>query len=196
MFACILEPGNIDALVEIDKRYIFKLTKDLNMQPIDHLDVIEDSDSEKLESKSSAITTAKEPVFKERRVNDKKKIDLHNADDKKTKEKPRTALQIKDTKTSLRIHVKLLDSLMTLAGEMVLSRNQLLQTISSGSYSNLDAIGQRIDMITSELQEAIMLTRMQPIANVFNNFSRLVRDFAKNLQKEIELTIKGEDVEL
>ena len=196
LFACILEPGNIDALVEIDKRYIFKLTKDLNMQPIDHLDVIEDSDSEKLESKSSAITTAKEPVFKERRVNDKKKIDLHNADDKKTKEKPRTALQIKDTKTSLRIHVKLLDSLMTLAGEMVLSRNQLLQTISSGSYSNLEAIGQRIDIITSELQEAIMLTRMQPIGNVFNKFSRLVRDFAKNLQKEIELTIQGKDVEL
>jgi len=196
LFACVLEPGNIDALVEIDKKYIFQLTKDLNTQPIDHPDVIEHSDSEKPESKSSAITTAKEPVLKKTQLNDKKRIDLHNADDKKKKEKPRTALQIKDTKTSLRIHVKLLDSLMTLAGEMVLSRNQLLQTISSGSYSNLEAIGQRIDIITSELQETIILTRMQPIGNVFNKFSRLARDFAQNLQKEIELTIQGKDVEL
>lgn len=196
LFACVLEPGNIDALVEIDKKYIFQLTKDLNTQPIDQPDAIEHADSEKPESKSSAITTAKKPVLKKPQLNDKKRIDLHNADDKRTKEKQRTASQIKDTKTSLRIHVKLLDSLMTLAGEMVLSRNQLLQTISSGSYSNLEAIGQRIDIITSELQEAIMLTRMQPIANVFNKFSRLVRDFAKNLQKEIELTIQGKDVEL
>ncbi len=196
LFACVLEPDNVDALVEIDKKYIFKLTKDLNIQPIDQPDVIEHSGSEKPESKSSAITTAKEPVLKEPQLNDKKRIDLHNTVDKRTKEKPRTGSQIQNTQTSLRIHVKLLDSLMTLAGEMVLSRNQLLQSISSGSYSNLEAIGQRIDIITSELQEAIMLTRMQPIANVFNKFSRLVRDFAKNLQKEIELTIQGKDVEL
>ena len=197
LFACVLEPGNIDALVEIDKRYIFQLTKDLNIQSIDQPDVIEYPNSEKSESQSSAITTAKEPVFKEHQPNDKKQIDLHNADAKKTKEKPpRTASQIKATKTSIRINIKLLDSLMTLAGEMVLSRNQLLQTISSGSYSKLEDIGQKIDMITSELQEAIMLTRMQPIANVFNKFPRLVRDFAKNLQKEIELIIQGKDVEL
>ena len=206
LFACVLEPGNVDALVEIDKKYIFKLTKDLNIQPIDHPDVIEHSDSEKPESKLSAITTAKEPVLKEPvlkepQLNDKKQIDLHNTDDKRTndkrtKKKRRTTSQIQDTQTSLRIHVKLLDSLMTLAGEMVLSRNQLLQAISSGSYSNLEDIGQRIDIITSGLQEAIMRTRMQPIANVFNKFSRLVRDFAKNLQKEIELTIQGKDVEL
>jgi two-component system chemotaxis sensor kinase CheA len=98
--------------------------------------------------------------------------------------------------TTLRVHVSLLDSLMNLAGELVLSRNQLLQTIGSDDLRNAEAVGQRIDLITSELQEAIMLTRMQPIGNVFNKFPRVVRDLSKKLHKKIELTIVGKDVEL
>jgi two-component system chemotaxis sensor kinase CheA len=98
--------------------------------------------------------------------------------------------------TSLRVHVSLLDSLMNLAGELVLSRNQLLQTIGSDDLRNAEAVGQRIDLITSELQEAIMLTRMQPIGNVFNKFPRVVRDLSKKLGKSIDLTIVGKDVEL
>lgn len=98
--------------------------------------------------------------------------------------------------TTLRVHVSLLDSLMTLAGELVLSRNQLLQTISSTDFRNVEAVGQRIDLITSELQEAIMLTRMQPIGNVFNKFPRVVRDLSKQLKKTINLTIIGKEVEL
>jgi len=100
------------------------------------------------------------------------------------------------TEASLRVHVSLLDSLMTLAGELVLSRNQLLQTIGSDDLRNAEAVGQRIDLITSELQEAIMLTRMQPIGNVFNKFPRVVRDLSSKLGKTIDLTIVGKDVEL
>ncbi len=100
------------------------------------------------------------------------------------------------TEASLRVHVSLLDSLMNLAGELVLSRNQLLQTIGSDDLRNAEAVGQRIDLITSELQEAIMLTRMQPIGNVFNKFPRVVRDLSKKLGKTIDLTIVGKDVEL
>ena len=100
------------------------------------------------------------------------------------------------TDTSIRVQVSLLDSLMTLAGELVLSRNQLLQTIGSTDYHNVDAVGQRINMITSELQEAIMLTRMQPIGNVFSKFPRVVRDLANTLGKAIDLEIIGKDVEL
>jgi two-component system chemotaxis sensor kinase CheA len=100
------------------------------------------------------------------------------------------------TDTSLRVHVSLLDSLMTLAGELVLSRNQLLQTIGTNDLRNAEAVGQRIDLITSELQEAIMLTRMQPIGNVFSKFPRVVRDLSKQLNKTIELTIVGNEVEL
>ena len=98
--------------------------------------------------------------------------------------------------TSIRVHVSLLDQLMNLAGELVLSRNQLLQTIASDDPRNAEAVGQRIDLITSELQEAIMLTRMQPIGNVFNKFPRVVRDLSSKLNKEMDLTIVGKDVEL
>ncbi len=98
--------------------------------------------------------------------------------------------------TSLRVNVGLLDTLMTLAGELVLSRNQLLQGINSANTKATELSSQRIDMITSELQEAIMRTRMQPIANILNKFSRVVRDLSQQLGKSIELEIEGKDVEL
>ncbi|WP_319547766.1 chemotaxis protein CheW [Desulfogranum marinum] len=100
------------------------------------------------------------------------------------------------TDTSIRVTVSLLDQLMNLAGELVLSRNQLLQTITSGDVRSAETVGQRIDLVTSELQEAIMLTRMQPIGNVFNKFPRVVRDLSGKLNKQIDLTIVGKDVEL
>ena len=108
--------------------------------------------------------------------------------------KPIAALQ--KTDASIRVTVSLLDQLMNLAGELVLSRNQLLQTITSGDVRSAEAVGQRIDLVTSELQEAIMLTRMQPIGNVFSKFPRVVRDLSKKLGKQMDLTIVGKDVEL
>jgi two-component system, chemotaxis family, sensor kinase CheA len=108
----------------------------------------------------------------------------------------KSAAGVQKTDTSIRVTVSLLDQLMTLAGELVLSRNQLLQTITSGDVRNAEAVGQRIDLVTSELQEAIMLTRMQPIGNVFSKFPRVVRDLSKKLGKQIDLTIVGKDVEL
>jgi len=98
--------------------------------------------------------------------------------------------------TSIRVRVNLLDELMTLAGELVLARNQLLQTVHSGDFGNAEAASQRIDLITSRLHETIMLTRMQPIGSIFNKFPRLVRDLAKKLGKTIEMVIAGQNVEL
>ncbi len=112
---------------------------------------------------------------------------------KKTTKKTKSSHK---TDTSIRVSVSLLDQLMNLAGELVLSRNQLLQTITSGDVRNAETVGQRIDLVTSELQEAIMLTRMQPIGNVFNKFPRVVRDLSKKLNKQMDLTIVGKDVEL
>ncbi len=105
-------------------------------------------------------------------------------------------MAIGKTETSIRVSVGLLDQLMTLAGELVLSRNQLLQTIGSGAVHEAEAVGQRIDLVTSELQGAIMLTRMQPIGNVLGKFPRVVRDLAKKLGKEVELNLVGKEVEL
>ena len=82
------------------------------------------------------------------------------------------------------MNVSLLDSLMNLAGELVLGRNQLMQATALNDFYTIQAAGQRLDLITSELQEAIMLTRMQPIGNVFSKFPRVVRDLAINLGKK------------
>lgn len=97
---------------------------------------------------------------------------------------------------SLRVHVSLLENLMNLAGELVLSRNQLVQAISTNDDRSVGLAGQRIDLVTSELQEAIMLTRMQPVANIFNKFPRVVRDLSQELGKDIDLVLEGKDVEL
>ncbi|WP_300465167.1 hybrid sensor histidine kinase/response regulator [Desulfobacula sp.] len=120
----------------------------------------------------------------------------------KTMEKPnRTPLKDSLAKAeqkpdNLRVNVRLLDSLMTLAGELVLTRNQLVQAVSSRKVTGIDNISQRLNLVTSELQEAIMSTRMQPVGNVFNKFKRIVRDFSKNLGKKINLIVEGEEVEL
>ncbi|MCP5185495.1 MAG: chemotaxis protein CheW [Pseudomonadales bacterium] len=98
--------------------------------------------------------------------------------------------------SSLRVNVKLLDRLMNLAGELVLTRNQLSQAIVTGEARLVEQASQRLDFITSEMQETIMSTRMQPVAVVFSKFRRIVRDLSSNLGKKIELKVDGEDVEL
>ncbi|ABW66800.1 hybrid sensor histidine kinase/response regulator [Desulfosudis oleivorans] len=100
------------------------------------------------------------------------------------------------SQTSLRVDVKLLDNLMTLAGEMVLSRNQLIQSLTAQNAKTIASAAQRINMVTSELQDVIMRTRMQSIGTIFNKFPRLVRDMSQTLGKKVELTIEGTDVEL
>lgn len=99
---------------------------------------------------------------------------------------------------SVRVGVSLLNSLLNLASEMVLSRNQLLRNLEPyrRNITGIDPILQSIDLITTQLQETIMQTRMQPVANVFNKFPRIIRDLSKKLDKEIELCIEGADVEM
>ena len=105
------------------------------------------------------------------------------------------SLQI-TAETTLRVSVKILDNLMTLAGELVLTRNQLIQAVASRNQQGVDTVSQRLDLVTSELQESIMSTRMQPIGNIFNKFKRVVRDLSRDLGKEVNLVIEGEEVEL
>ena len=85
---------------------------------------------------------------------------------------------------------------MNLAGELVLSRNQLMQAISTSERCGLEAIASRLDQVTSEVQESIMQTRMQPIGTVFSKFPRIVRDLSGKLQKQCELSIEGKEVEV
>ncbi len=98
--------------------------------------------------------------------------------------------------TNIRVSVAVLDRLMNLAGELVLSRNQLLQTLETGDRRALATVGDRLDQVTTELQETIMQTRMQPVGNVLTRFTRVVRDMSKTLNKQAQLEIEGKDVEL
>ncbi|MBN2528691.1 MAG: chemotaxis protein CheW [Deltaproteobacteria bacterium] len=111
----------------------------------------------------------------------------------------RTSANAKKVKTegSIRVNVKILDRLMTLAGEMVLTRNQLLQNLlNNDADKKLQRAAQRVDTITTELQDAIMSTRMQSVGIVFNKFRRVVHDMSRDLGKEIDLELEGEEVEL
>jgi len=95
----------------------------------------------------------------------------------------------------LRIKVDLLDRLMMLAGELVLVRNQQLMHLEQAD-ATLRSITQSLDSVTTELQETIMRTRMQPIGTVFSRYSRIVRDLSRKLSKKIEFVTEGDEVEL
>jgi two-component system chemotaxis sensor kinase CheA len=98
--------------------------------------------------------------------------------------------------SSIRVGVGLLDKLMDLVGELVLTRNQILQFNSEGEDPALNATSQRLNLITTELQEGVMKTRMQPIGVVWNKLPRVVRDIAIDLGKQIRLEMDGADTEL
>ncbi len=98
--------------------------------------------------------------------------------------------------TLVRVDVSLLDRLMNLVGELVLARNQVLQLASIKEDSQLSATTQRLSLITSELQENVMKTRMQPIGNLLGKFPRIVRDLANTCGKRVRLEIEGRDTEL
>lgn len=99
---------------------------------------------------------------------------------------------------SIRVAVPLLNNLLDLTSEMVLGRNQLLRILDSQKkvIPGLDTVLQNIDHLTTELQDKVMHTRMQPLGNVFNKFPRLVRELSKKLAKDVELEMDGTDVEL
>ncbi len=97
---------------------------------------------------------------------------------------------------NIRVSVRVLDHLMNLAGELVLARNQLLQTVGTKSRDSLDQISASLNQVTSEIQEAVMQTRLQAVETVFGKFPRVVRDLCQTLGKQCELVVEGEDVEL
>lgn len=97
---------------------------------------------------------------------------------------------------SIRVPVSLLDNLMTLMGEMVLVRNQVLQFSNKTEDLEFLNLSQRLNVVTSELQGEMMKTRMQPIGNVMSKFHRVVRDLGQELKKSIQFTIEGSETEL
>lgn len=105
------------------------------------------------------------------------------------------AIQEPERIRSLRINVELLDRLMSLTGELTLVRNQTLVTFAAEEGESRNII-QRLSSITTEMQDAVLQTRMQPVGNLFGRFPRMVRDLARQLGKEVEVVTIGQDVEL
>lgn len=98
--------------------------------------------------------------------------------------------------SSIRVDVTLLDDLMNLVGELVLARNELLQSVCQRNDAMDNAMAQRMNLVTTELQAAVMKTRLQPIRNLWDKFPRLVRDLARRGGKEADLVMEGADTEL
>ncbi len=210
LFASIIEYDMTETLFDIEKKYIHAIsddmireaaTADTQAEPAPMPAKEKEAASAVVEPKTAAPEPAVEsPVATQTTEAPKaapaKKAVKPAAATAAPKKKEKEIHVSAKPQTSLRVNVGLLDTLMNLAGELVLSRNQLLQGINSSNSKATELSSQRIDMITSELQEAIMRTRMQPIANILNKFTRVVRDLSQQLGKSIDLVIEGKDVEL
>lgn len=102
-----------------------------------------------------------------------------------------------EAETTVRVDTKVLDDIMNMVGELVLVRNRLVNMAQHRSNDHdLSKTISNLDVITGDLQSAVMKTRMQPVKKVFGRFPRVVRDLARKLGKKIELRMEGEDTEL
>ncbi|MCS6244285.1 MAG: chemotaxis protein CheW [Opitutus sp.] len=98
--------------------------------------------------------------------------------------------------SAIRVDINQLDKVMNLVGELVLARNQIVSNTTVFDQAALTTAAQRLNIITTELQESVMKTRMQPIGNVWAKFPRVVRDVAKDLGKKVRLVMQGQTTEL
>ena len=96
--------------------------------------------------------------------------------------------------STLRVDVALLNRMMNLVGELVLTRNQVLQ--ATAADPNMTLLSRRLDMVTADLREAVMKARMQPVSNVFSKVPRMVRDLCQSLGRRVQLQMEGQETEL
>lgn len=202
VFATILDPDVIDVLLKVDKENISLL-----FDPNDEAKSPAETAGVKAAKAEEAVSSPREEAIPEPRVEVPARADIVGGE---KEVKPAAASTVSEKQggaaankpvastgdNTLRVGVELLEALMNLAGELVLSRNQLREAVARNDHQGLEASSQRINLVTSELQDAIMQTRMQPIGNVFGKFPRVVRDIAQATNKEINLDIRGKDVEI
>ncbi len=100
------------------------------------------------------------------------------------------------TEATVRVDTRRLDDIMNMVGELVLARNRLANLKETLANEDMSKAIANLDVVTADLQNAVMKTRMQPIKKVFGRFPRVVRDLARSLQKEVSLELKGEDTDL
>ena len=206
LFASVLAEEDIQLVFGLDERWIHRMAETEKGSSAETRETQVPSFSEPDNSGPGAVTqTTVDPVKKNPEKTDPLQTGAPQTDSSVVKPEPmskgNTAMSpiSPDSpmiQSRVRVELTLLDSLMTLAGEMVLSRNQLLQAITTQDPQAIQRVGKRINSVTSELQETVMLTRMQPMGKVFDRFPRLVRELSTALGKKIDLVIKGRRVEL
>jgi two-component system chemotaxis sensor kinase CheA len=101
-----------------------------------------------------------------------------------------------EAETTVRVDTARLDEIMNMVGELVLVRNRLVRLGANSADEAMSKAVSNLDVVTADLQTAVMKTRMQPIKKVFGRFPRLVRDLARQLKKEISLELVGEETDL
>jgi two-component system chemotaxis sensor kinase CheA len=124
------------------------------------------------------------------RGSDEPKTEAHHEDEAGTTGRRSIA------ESSIRVDVDLLDGLMRLVGELVLTRNQMMRAIGEAADPSLARTGQRLNLITSELQESVMKTRMQAIDHLWAKLPRVVRDLSSSCGKQVRLAMEGRETEL
>jgi two-component system chemotaxis sensor kinase CheA len=96
--------------------------------------------------------------------------------------------------STLRVDVTLLNRMMNLVGELVLTRNQVLQ--ATAADPNMTLLSRRLDMVTADLRESVMKARLQPVSNIFSKMPRIVRDLSQTLGRRVRLQVVGQETEL
>ncbi|WP_417537124.1 chemotaxis protein CheA [Marinomonas sp.] len=110
--------------------------------------------------------------------------------------KEKTANAPVTQEATVRVDTKRLDDIMNMVGELVLVRNRLVRLGLQSEDESMGKAVSNLDVVTGDLQNAVMKTRMQPIKKVFGKFPRVVRDLARNLKKEVNLELRGEETDL
>ena len=199
LFAASIDPGNIESVTALPMKCI---------RQVDMIAARQKQEAAKMESTDETSQTT--PLSQQTSIISPpapKSVEKKSVKQTQKNKPTKQSSEIKNIETevfqktqsdhpeTIRIHVDILDQLMTLAGELVLVRNQHLLAADK-SDPTMNGISQRLDIVTSELQETIMRTRMQPVGNVFAKLPRIVRDLSKKLGKQIEINMKGQEVEL
>ena len=207
-----ITPDNLDELdlsnlspEELDK-VLDKLVEDMNTSPeeegVEEVEIVEESKEEDSKEKEES----KEEEKKEEVVEKKETTPVKptSTEVKETQKKELKKHLVTTKEQTIRVDVKRLDQLMNLIGELVLAKNRLIKIYNDVEeryegekfLEELNQVVSSISIVTTDLQIAVMKTRMLPIGKVFNKFPRLVRDLARELGKKVRLIIEGEDTEL
>ncbi len=196
LFTSVLTKEDIQIVFSLDDRWVHRVAETGELSSTDTRETRLPSFSEPDGShRDPTRLTAVDPIKTDPIQTDMPETDSSVVKPEPFSEKNKTEQHISsDTpmmQSRIRVDLELLDNLMSLAGEMVLSRNQLLQAIATQDFQSIHRVGQRINSVTSELQETVMLTRMQPMGKVFDRFPRVVRDLSAALEKKFNWSSKA-----